>query len=186
MLGLNVPKFIEINRIEDGRGSFSQIWSDYQNVPIAQMNESISHICTFRGLHYQWDVPQGKIIRVTNGDAIFFELDIRTYSPEFGKHRMHTLSSTDDSWLWVPPGYANGFFALEEDTRVMYMCTSKWSSNEGSINYSVLDFGFEYYGGIRHISDKDKNAPNLDKSIQHLKEISERHFRACEGTIPIF
>ena len=157
----------------DDRGYFSEIWKPSWFSDFKQMNTSVSKLCTFRGLHYQWDKPQGKLIRVNRGRAIFFELDIRSYSPTFGRYETIEMKSTDNEWLWVPPGFGNGFFTLENDTEVTYMCTEEWSKNEGCINLSVLDFPFRYLGDIRHISDKDKNAPSFEGCIEHLREISD-------------
>jgi dTDP-4-dehydrorhamnose 3,5-epimerase len=158
---------------QDDRGYFSEIWHDDLNLPnFKQMNTSVSKVCTFRGLHYQWDKPQGKLIRLTKGRAIFFELDIRSYSPTFGKYEVINMDSKNNEWLWVPAGFANGFFTLEQDTTIVYMCTERWSKNEGCINTSILDYPNNYLGSMRHISSKDKSAPSFDESIEHLQSIS--------------
>jgi dTDP-4-dehydrorhamnose 3,5-epimerase len=169
--GLEIIK--PINR-EDHRGFFSEICKDELGLSeFKQMNMSVSKLCTFRGLHYQWDRPQGKLIRVVKGSAIFFELDVRSYSPTFGKYETISLSDSANQWLWVPPGFANGFFTLQEDTHVMYMCTEKWSNNEGSINHSVLNYEFNLLGSIRNISEKDSHAPSFEESVSHLESISQ-------------
>jgi dTDP-4-dehydrorhamnose 3,5-epimerase len=159
---------------EDDRGFFSEVWKDDMGLSeFRQMNMSVSKLCTFRGLHYQWDRPQGKLIRVTKGSAIFFELDVRSYSPTFGDHEIIEMSSTKNQWLWVPAGFANGFFSLERDTTIMYMCTEPWSNNEGSINHRILKYPFNYFGSIRNISEKDEKAPSFEDSVEHLQSISE-------------
>jgi dTDP-4-dehydrorhamnose 3,5-epimerase len=158
---------------KDERGHFSEIWKPSWFSEFKQMNLSVSKLCTFRGLHYQWDRPQGKLIRINRGKALFFELDVRSYSPTFGKYETIEMNSTDNEWLWVPAGFANGFFTLEDDTEIIYMCTEEWSKNEGCINHSVLSFPFRLLGDIRHVSDKDKNAPTFEESVYHLENISE-------------
>jgi len=174
-LSLDGLELIRPHSNGDERGLFSEIRHPEWMPNSAQMNQSISNVCTFRGLHYQWDRPQGKLIRVDSGSAVFFELDIRSYSQTFGDLEIIELSSKKNEWLWVPPGFANGFFALENETRVTYMCTEKWSSNEGSISYrSILDrFPFRYRGDIRHISEKDEAAATFEDSIPHLESISD-------------
>lgn len=168
-------KIISPTNHNDDRGFFSEIWKDEIGFPeFKQMNMSVSKNCTFRGLHYQWDKPQGKLIRVVKGKAVFFELDVRSYSPTFGQHETVPLSHETNEWLWVPSGFANGFFSLENDTTVMYMCTEKWSKNEGSVNYNALDYSFNYAGGMRNVSDKDLNAPFFENLIPHFESIS--HF----------
>lgn len=174
------PSLITPVKHNDERGSFSEIWrNELFDIDFKQINQSVSKIGTFRGLHYQWDKPQGKLIRVDNGSAIFLELDIRSYSPTFGKVDTFELNANTNNWLWVPPGFANGFFALERDTRITYMCTEYWSKNEGSIHYNsqcikdtIGNFALNYHGGVRHISEKDSNAPTFEESIDHLTSIS--------------
>lgn len=170
----------------DDRGFFSELWrSDIGFPEFKQMNTSVSKVCTFRGLHYQWDRPQGKLIKVTKGKALFFELDIRTYSDTFGKHERVLLDSTMNTWLWVPAGFANGFFTLEPDTHVIYMCTENWSKNEGCIHNSVLEYRFNLLGGIRHISEKDMKAPSFKGCIEHLESISEFFSNDTKGVVEI-
>jgi len=170
----------------DDRGYFSELWKDEIGFPeFKQMNMSVSSICTFRGLHYQWDKPQGKLIRVVKGSAVFFELDVRSYSPTFGMHEIIPLSEKENQWLWVPAGFANGFFTTQDDTHVMYMCTEKWTKNEGCINYEILDYSFNYMGSIRNISEKDLNAPTFDSMIPHLESISGFFSNDHKGVIEI-
>lgn len=172
-LKLEGLKIIRPSSHIDDRGYFSEIWKDDIGFPeFKQMNMSVSKICTFRGLHYQWDKPQGKLIRIIKGSAVFFELDVRSYSKTFGMHETIPMSHVNNEWLWVPPGFANGFFTTEDDTHVMYMCTEHWSKNEASINYEILDYSFNYMGSIRNISEKDLNAPRFDSVIPHLESIS--------------
>lgn len=173
-LGLDGLEIIIPQNREDDRGYFSEVWTNDAGFPeFKQMNMSVSKVCTFRGLHYQWDRPQGKLIRVTKGKAVFFELDVRSYSDTFGHHELIEMDSSKNQWLWVPPGFANGFFSLENDTTILYLCTERWSRNEGSINHEVLDYPFNYLGSTRNISEKDANAPTFEESIEHLESISE-------------
>lgn len=171
-LSLDGLQILQPKKYEDDRGYFSEIWKPNWFSSFKQMNLSVSKLGTFRGLHYQWDRPQGKLIRVNRGRAIFFELDIRSYSPTFGKYETIEMDSADNGWLWVPAGFANGFFTLEDETQVTYMCTEEWSKNEGCINHEILSFPFRYLGDVRHISEKDKLALTFEESISHLESIS--------------
>jgi len=185
-LAINGLEIIIPTNHSDERGFFSEIWKDESGFPeFQQMNMSVSKLCTFRGLHYQWDKPQGKMIRVVKGSAIFFELDVRSYSPTFGEHEIIPLNEQTNEWLWVPSGFANGFFTLEEDTHVMYMCTEKWSKCEGSINHDILGYDFNMLGSIRNISEKDSNAPSFEESISHLESISDFFRNDSKGVIKI-
>lgn len=182
-LSLKGLQIVECESIKDQRGYFSEIWKPGDFPGFKQMNMSVSKICTFRGLHYQWDKPQGKLIRVESGDATFFELDIRSYSPTFGEYCTIDLNEDSNEWLWVPPGFANGFFTKRENTKVVYMCTEEWSRNEGIINYNILNFPFRLFGDIREISEKDQLAPSFEGSIEHLQEISSFFRNDHEGIV---
>lgn len=160
---------------KDERGYFSEVWREEWDIPkFKQENESLSSKGTFRGLHYQWNMPQGKLIRVVSGSALFFELDVRYTSPTFGKCEMIHLRNDLLSWLWVPPGFANSFFALEENTRIIYKCTEVWSKNEGSINWKGIPVIENVIGDrIKSISQKDADAPTFSESKSHLESISD-------------
>ena len=93
---------------------------------------------TLRGLHFQWNKPQGKLIRVTKGEAVFAELDIRYKSKTFGEHEKFILSDVNKYILWVPAGFANGFLALSEWCEVQYKCTAYYNpSGEGGILWNT-------------------------------------------------
>lgn len=185
-LGIDDLKIITPYSHQDDRGSFSELWKDGIGFPeFKQMNMSTSNLCTFRGLHYQWDKPQGKLIRVVKGSAVFFELDVRSYSPTFGEYEVIKMDDMQNEWLWVPAGFANGFFTLEDDTHVLYMCTEFWSKNEGSIHHSVLSYDFNGRGGIRSISEKDSNAPKFGELSSHLETISCFFSNDSKGVIQI-
>lgn len=173
-LGLMGLELIYPHCHKDTRGYFSEIWRNEWQLPeFKQENESVSKKGTFRGLHYQWDPPQGKLIRVVSGSAVFFELDIRYDSPTFGKCEVIELYERENTWLWVPAGFANSFFALENLTRVIYKCTENWSLNEGSINWrGIPEIEKRIMGDLEFISDKDENAPLFTESIESLQEIS--------------
>lgn len=186
VLGINGLEIIQPSVHADDRGYFSELWKDGIGFPeFKQMNMSVSKLCTFRGLHYQWDKPQGKLIRVIKGRAIFFELDVRSYSPTFGSHEVIPMDDKTNEWLWVPAGFANGFFTLEDDTHVMYMCTEPWSKNEGSIHHGILNYNFNMLGSIRNISEKDSNAPSFEGCVEHLHEISDFFRNDSKGVVKV-
>jgi dTDP-4-dehydrorhamnose 3,5-epimerase len=127
-----------------------------------QDNHSNSAKDVFRGLHFQWNKPQGKLIRVTRGAALFVELDIRHDSSTLGKHVKIELNEENKKVLWVPPGFANGFLALENNTDVLYKCTAVWNGKaEGTIRWNDPSLGIALDTENPLMSDKDRKAQTL-------------------------
>ena len=91
-----------------------------------QENHSRSAAGTLRGLHYQLLHPQGKLLRVVRGALFDVVVDLRASSPTFGRSASIRLYERHKQSLWVPPGFAHGFLALEEDTQVIYAVTDYW------------------------------------------------------------
>ncbi|MFN4327832.1 MAG: dTDP-4-dehydrorhamnose 3,5-epimerase [Limnobacter sp.] len=93
-----------------------------------QDNESLSHKGVLRGMHYQVaPKAQGKLVRVTQGSIFDVVVDIRPDSTTFGKWEGFNLSAENHRQLWIPPGFAHGFLALEDNTRMQYKVTEYWS-----------------------------------------------------------
>lgn len=91
--------------------------------PFVQDNHSRSIQGTLRGLHYQLLQPQGKLVRVILGEIYDVAVDIRRASPSFGRYVGISLSAENKRQLWVPPGFAHGFFVLSEVAEVLYKTT---------------------------------------------------------------
>lgn len=124
--------------------SYSHNISDKLGILFCQDNISYSHKGVIRGLHYQWDAPMGKLIRVVSGKIIDYIVDIRYGSPDYGKYWQFELSEKNSDILWVPPGYAHGFEALE-DSYVMYKCSSYYNKEgESVINLHDEDIGITF------------------------------------------
>jgi len=92
-----------------------------------QDNHSRSHRKVLRGLHYQVEVPQGKLVRVVQGTVFDVVVDLRAASPSFGRWIGTELSAANRRQLWVPPGCAHGFLALSEEAECLYKATEYWS-----------------------------------------------------------
>ena len=88
-----------------------------------QDNHSCSTLGTLRGLHYQIDNPQGKLVRVVSGEIYDVAVDIRRSSPTFGKWVGTSLSEDNHYQLWVPPGFAHGFYVISKSAEVLYKAT---------------------------------------------------------------
>ncbi len=102
-----------------------------------QAIQSRSHRGVIRGLHFQWDPPQGKLVRCVSGRIFAVVVDIRNGSPTLGDHACVELSAENNCVLWVPEGFAHGFMTLEADSVMLYFCTEEWNpTGEGGLLWS--------------------------------------------------
>jgi len=126
-----------------------------------QDNHSYSSQYTLRGLHYQMEQPQGKLVRVTQGRVIDVAVDIRKSSPSYGKWTSVELSGENHRQLWVPPGCAHGFVVLSEDAHFLYKVTNYWhAASEQRIiwNDKTLNIDWQLPDGVNPLlNDKDAN-----------------------------
>jgi dTDP-4-dehydrorhamnose 3,5-epimerase len=124
---------IEHDVFEDARGAFYESWNERAfaaaglEARFVQENVSRSRAYVLRGLHYQIHHVQGKLVRVLSGQIFDVVVDLRRSSPAFGRSLALTLDSGRQRSLWVPAGFAHGFLALAEDTRVQYKVTDFWA-----------------------------------------------------------
>jgi len=165
---LNGLKLFEPKVFGDNRGFFMETYrsDDFEKLGIyenfLQDNHSGSVRKTLRGLHFQLNKPQGKLIRVTSGEAIFVEVDLRYNSKHFGKFAKFSLSSGNRNILWVPAGFANGFLAISEWCEVQYKCTAIYNpSGESAIRWNSPEINIDWNCTNPIISEKDQNAGSL-------------------------
>ncbi len=138
----------------DSRGFFFESFNQRKfnelvgaNVNFVQDNHSKSVRGVLRGLHYQMDRPQGKLVRVAVGEVFDVAVDIRKSSPTFGKWHGEYLSAENKKQFWIPPGFAHGFIVLSESADFLYKTTDFYDpSSERCIiwNDSTLDIGWPY------------------------------------------
>jgi dTDP-4-dehydrorhamnose 3,5-epimerase len=120
---------IEPKVFGDARGFFLESWNRkiFAGIGIdadfVQDNHSRSAQGTLRGLHYQMRQTQGKLVRVTHGEVFDVAVDVRRSSPHFGKWVGVSLSEENRRMLWVPPGFAHGFYVTTPTAEFMYKCT---------------------------------------------------------------
>lgn len=125
----NVGKFKGLciftpERYEDERGWFTELLrEEHLNVKFVQENESYSKKGVLRGLHYQKEHPQGKLVRVTQGMAFDVVVDLREDSSTYGKWYGVILSDMNNRMMYIPEGFAHGFMALSDEVRFNYKCT---------------------------------------------------------------
>lgn len=137
--------------------------------PFIQDNHSFSAQYTLRGLHYQFNQPQGKLVRVTQGRVLDVAVDIRKSSPTFGNWISIELSEENHRQLWVPPGCAHGFFVLSESAHFLYKVTQYWDAkSEQRIiwNDPQLKIDWQIPKGIHPLLNaKDANGANWENSL---------------------
>jgi dTDP-4-dehydrorhamnose 3,5-epimerase len=128
-----------------------------------QDNQSRSAKGVLRGLHYQIQQAQGKLIRVMEGAIFDVAVDIRRGSPTFGKSAGFVLSAENKRMAWIPPGFAHGFLSLEDGTTVLYKASDFYApAHERSLLWSDPVLGIEWpldqVGGLSAVlvSDKDR------------------------------
>jgi dTDP-4-dehydrorhamnose 3,5-epimerase len=127
-------KLFQPQRFGDSRGWFAEVFNQSTfaaaglTTPFVQDNQSFSTKGVLRGLHYQLDKPQGKLVRVLSGHIWDVAVDLRRNSPDFGKwagFHLKALSPADDlQLLWIPEGFAHGFLVLSDTAEVLYKTTN--------------------------------------------------------------
>ena len=122
-----------------------------------QDNHSRSVQGTLRGLHYQIRQPQGKLIRATVGEIFDVAVDIRRSSPTFGRWVGNYLSADNKRMVWIPPGFAHGFYATAEAAEVQYKCSDYYvAAHERCIQWNDPQLAIEWpLSGRPLLSDKD-------------------------------
>ena len=131
-------------------------------LPFLQDNHSRSSQGVLRGLHFQINKPQGKLVRVVKGKVYDVAVDIREGSSTFGQWEAVILSEENKTQFWVPPGFAHGFVVLSETADFEYKCTDYYDpSDEGSILWNDPDLNIPWPIDDPNLSDKDANAEKL-------------------------
>lgn len=143
---------LEPRVFEDARGHFFESFNrrDIQRLTgfdgeFVQDNHSRSSKNVLRGLHYQIEHPQGKLVRVVVGEAFDVAVDIRRSSPTFGKWVGVRLSAANRRILWIPPGFAHGFLATSDACELLYKTTDYWSpAHERCIRWNDETLAIEW------------------------------------------
>lgn len=157
------------NRFTDERGYFSETFSqrDFNaavggEVEFVQDNESLSAKGVLRGMHFQVPpAPMGKLVRVVSGAILDVAVDIRKGSPTYGNHEAVRLDADEGLQFWIPEGFAHGFLALEEGTKIAYKCTEFYDPEcDSGIRYDNL--GIDWGIDNPLVSPKDTGAISLD------------------------
>ncbi|MBQ7617721.1 MAG: dTDP-4-dehydrorhamnose 3,5-epimerase [Desulfovibrio sp.] len=150
-LAPNGPVLLEPIVHEDHRGFFMETFrcSEFEehcgNYKFVQDNHSKSLANVLRGLHYQHQHPQGKLIRVIVGEVFDVAVDLRESSPTFGQYFSTVLSSANKKMFWVPPKFAHGFLVLSQEAEFLYKCTDYYApTDEHCLLYNDPELNIEW------------------------------------------
>jgi dTDP-4-dehydrorhamnose 3,5-epimerase len=167
-LALPEVVLLEHEAFEDERGYFMEVYKRDQfrelGLPelFVQLNESRSAQSVIRGLHFQWEPPMGKLMRVAEGAAFLVAVDIRHDSPTLGQWVAETIRAEDKRQIWAPAGFARGLCALADNTRVQYLCTATYNGGgEAGILWNDPEIGVSWPISNPVLSAKDRGAQTL-------------------------
>lgn len=155
---------IEPTVFEDDRGFFFESFHQSQfeaivgrTIHFVQDNHSRSTKNVLRGLHYQIKQPQGKLVRVIQGEVFDVSVDIRQSSPTFGKWVGETLNAENKKQMWTPEGFAHGFMVMSDIAEILYKTTDYWApEHERCIAWNDTNLAINWPTHITPIlSEKD-------------------------------
>ena len=171
---INGVKILTPSIHNDSRGSFfetfkSTVFSSYGLPNIfPQDNQVRSKHNVLRGLHYQLNQPQGKLVQVIVGSILDVAVDIRVGSPTFGKYHAEEISSKNKKIFYIPEGFAHGYLVLSEFSIVLYKCTNIYDpKDEYGVKWNDPDLDIKWGNKSPLLSEKDNTLPNL-KDQQYL------------------
>jgi dTDP-4-dehydrorhamnose 3,5-epimerase len=167
---LNDVMVVVPQALGDSRGFFMETYRADQfrelGLPaeFVQDNHSRSSRGVLRGLHFQWDPPMGKLMRVTSGSAFLVAVDIRKGSPTLGQWFGLEVSAENKKQVWAPAGFARGFCALTDGCEVQYKCTGIYNpQGESGINFADPKIGvrWPFDLAVAVTSERDRKAQTL-------------------------
>lgn len=156
----------------DERGFFMETFRQSEfaehcgNHSFVQDNHSKSKGGILRGLHYQLNQPQGKLVRVTQGEVFDVAVDLRKNSPTLGQWVGTVLNDKNKQMIWVPPGFAHGFYVTSDTAEFQYKCTGYYApGDEYSLAWNDPTLAIEWptNGQAPQLSDKDAKALSFEQ-----------------------
>jgi len=164
---------IEPDVFADPRGFFMETYHAEKfaaaGLPVDFLQDNHSHSVrgVLRGLHYQLQHPQGKVVRAVNGEVLDVAVDIRTGSPRFGQWVGARLSAENRRQLYVPPGFAHGYCTLSEQADFLYKCTDIYvPGDECGIAWDDPALAIDWPALEMLLSDKDRRHPRLSECVR--------------------
>jgi dTDP-4-dehydrorhamnose 3,5-epimerase len=174
---------------QDERGFFTEVFRADQfkalGLPhkFVQDNHSGSVRGVLRGLHFQWEPPMGKLMRVTRGTAFLVAVDIRKGSPTLGKWFGTEVSAENRYQVWAPAGFARGFCVLSDYAEIQYKCTAIYNNKgESGIRWDDPDIGIKWPITDVQLSEKDRKAQTLK---EWLARPESEYFRYVENHVGV-
>jgi len=171
---------------EDHRGFFMEAFrADYfkaLGLPdrFVQENHSRSKKGVVRGLHFQWEPPMGKLMRVTYGRAFLVAVDIRKGSPTLGHWFAIEASAANRRQVWAPASFARGFCALSDFAEVQYMTTGIYNKNaESGIRWDDPQIDIQWPAENYQLSEKDKDAQTLAQWLASPQSECFKYSESC-------
>ncbi|MDR1857320.1 MAG: dTDP-4-dehydrorhamnose 3,5-epimerase [Desulfovibrio sp.] len=170
-LAPNGPAICTPKILGDARGFFMETFrqNEFERAigrhEFVQDNHSASRRGVLRGLHYQLQHPQGKLVRVVRGRVHDVAVDLRRHSPTFGKSFATVLDDVARAIFWVPPGFAHGFLVLSETAEFVYKCTDYYRpEDECCLRFDDPTAAVDWPvpAGDLIVSDKDRNGLDFD------------------------
>ncbi len=162
--------FVHPEAFRDDRGFFMEVYREDVwreaglDMRFVQFNHSGSVKDVVRGLHFQWEPPMGKLMRVTRGAAFLVAVDIRPGSPTLGEWVGRVMTADKAEQLWAPAGCARGFGVLSDYAEVQYLTTGTYSNKaESGVLWRDPRIGVEWPVATPILSDKDAKAQTLDQ-----------------------
>ncbi len=159
---------IEPKVFGDERGFFLECYQEQRyrdagiELPFVQDNHSRSQYGVLRGLHFQRNRPQGKLVRVTRGAVYDVAVDINPQSPTCGEFVGVELTADNHLQLWIPPGYAHGFCVLSDSADFQYKCTDLYlPEEEGGLIWNDPEVNIPWPVEAPKLSEKDLRHPSL-------------------------
>ncbi len=178
-LSIQGLKVISLKIFNDDRGFFVERYrldrfSEHGLPPFVQDNHSRSKPGVIRGLHYQTNPGQGKLVGVIRGRIWDVAVDLRRGSPTFGKWEALELNDTNGNLLWIPPGFAHGFCVLgSEDADVFYKVDSLYNAKgEGGIRFDDPGLKINWPVSDPIVSVRDRAMPSLSEFLRQSKGLS--------------
>jgi dTDP-4-dehydrorhamnose 3,5-epimerase len=163
----------------DERGFFvetfrASVWSELGvDAEFVQDNHSRSRRGTLRGMHFQTEPGQAKLVRCARGAILDVVVDLRRGSETFGRWEGHELDDAALRQLWVPVGFAHGFCVLSDEADVVYKCSSYYDpATEAGIAYDDPDVGIAWPDLDLTVSERDRSAPRLAEIADELPFVS--------------
>jgi dTDP-4-dehydrorhamnose 3,5-epimerase len=159
----------------DARGHFFESWEERKfaaaglELRFRQDNQNLSARHVLRGIHYQLQRPQGKLVRVVTGAVFDVAVDLRRSSPTFGRWVGAELTQDNHHMLWVPPGFGHGFVVLSESAHFLYKCTDFYApEDERAIAWNDADLKIDWRlpAGVQPILSARDTAAKLFRDAE--------------------